>query len=68
MMIKVKRNGKTYEVDVRDEKCRKRKCLSIHKYQHINHSKTEGCMTNVDDFYSCAVRNYNGCPEESYED
>lgn len=59
MEIKIKYHGKYIFVNVRDNKCRKRKCFYPHRWitQSVNNN-----FTQVDVKYSCGTRNYHGCP------
>lgn len=65
MEIKIKRLGKYIKCEVADELCRKKSCLSPHKFTHINKSIDGVHTTWQDNFYSCSVRNYRGCPDEN---
>jgi len=63
MLITIKRNEKKIQVDVSNKECINYECLVLHKYQHRSYNETEGSMINSDKYYSCATRNYHGCPE-----
>ena len=62
MNIRVKLDGKFVMVDVAGPDCKNLKCLSPHKYQHSSGFTTSMSSSDIDKHYSCAHRNYHGCP------
>ncbi len=62
MKIRIKYCNKYINVDVSEINCNKYNCFSPHKYQHRNIAISGSVKINQDKFYSCARRNYHGCP------
>jgi len=63
MMIKILNEHKIITCDVANEKCEGKICLVAHKYIHHNKALNGDSITWQDKHYSCANRNYHGCPE-----
>lgn len=60
MKVKTKKYGL---VDVVCKDCPKYECFVPHHWQHLSRTIDGKNSGYSDNYYSCAVRNYNGCPE-----
>lgn len=63
MKIRMRYGNKFIFVEVSRSECRKFECLAPHKYQHGSNYKVSMKSTDADKHYSCANRNYHGCPD-----
>jgi hypothetical protein len=63
MDIKIKYDGKTITVSVSKKECKNYTCFVPHKFEHYGRTIDGESNNYTDKFYSCANRNYHGCPD-----
>ena len=63
MIITIKIENKKQDCDVANVDCINKKCFAPHRYIHQNRSIDGGSVTHQDKGFSCATRNYHGCPD-----
>jgi hypothetical protein len=63
MKIRIKRDKKFINVEVREKSCRNKKCFIAGKYTHYSACGLSGCSHWTDENYSCLTRDNKGCPD-----